>query len=104
MIKAYFKQLWNIMKQNRLFTGIYVIGSGLAIAMTMTIFMVLYVKFAPVYPEYNRTRMVVMKYIGRTNKDKSPGRFGGSLSYSLAEKFRELPHADKVTAMVSLPI
>lgn len=104
MIKAYFKQLWNIMKQNRLFTGIYVIGSGLAIAMTMTIFMVLYVKFAPVYPEYNRSRMVVMKYIGRTNKDKSPGRFGGSLSYSLAEKFRELPHADKVTAMVSLPI
>ena len=92
------------MKQNRLFTGIYVIGSGLAIAMTMTIFMVLYVKFAPVYPEYNRSRMVVMKYIGRTNKDKSPGRFGGSLSYSLAEKFRELPHADKVTAMVSLPI
>ena len=67
MIKAYFKQLWNIMKQNRLFTGIYVIGAGVAIAMTMTIFMVLYVKFAPVYPEYNRSRMVVMKYIGRTN-------------------------------------
>ena len=43
IIKGYIKQAWNLMKQNKLFTGIYVAGTGLAIAMTMTVFIVLYV-------------------------------------------------------------
>ena len=69
--KLYMKQAWNLMKQNKLFTGIYVVGTALAIAMTMTVFIVLYVKFAPIYPEYNRDRTLVLKHVVRTNKDKS---------------------------------
>ena len=30
MLKNYFKQAWTLMRQNRLFTGIYVVGTGLS--------------------------------------------------------------------------
>lgn len=49
------------MKQNKLFTGIYVVGTALAIATTMIMAIVYYVKIAPVYPEVNRNRTLVME-------------------------------------------
>ena len=98
IIKGYIKQAWNLMKQNKLFTGIYVAGTGLAIAMTMTVFIVLYVKFAPIYPEYNRDRTLVMKYMTRTNKDKKPGDRSSRLAYSLKEMLASCPHLDKIGA------
>ena len=49
-----------MMRQNKLFTSIYVAGTGLSIAFTMVLFIIYYVKFAPVYPEYNRDRMLVI--------------------------------------------
>lgn len=101
-IKLSIKQAWNLMKQNKLFTGIYVAGTGLAIAMTMTVFIVLYVKFAPIYPEYNRDRTLVMKYITRTNKDKTPGDWSSSLAYSMKEMLKELPHLDKIGATTKI--
>ena len=48
MLKNYFKQAWTLMRQNRLFTGIYVVGTGLSIALVMTLFIIFYVKFGPV--------------------------------------------------------
>ena len=50
MIKLYLKQAWTLIKQNKLFTSIYVVGTGLSIALTMTMFIIFYVKFAPIYP------------------------------------------------------
>lgn len=100
IIKGHIKQAWNLMKQNKLFTGIYVAGTGLAIAMTMTVFIVLYVKFAPIYPEYNRDRTLVMKYMTRTNKDKTPGDWSSNIAYSMKEMLKELPHLDKIGATV----
>lgn len=49
-----------MIKQHRLFTGIYVVGTGLSIALVMTLFIIFYVKFAPIYPEYNRNRMLTV--------------------------------------------
>ena len=94
--KLYMKQAWNLMKQNKLFTGIYVVGTALAIAMTMTVFIVLYVKFAPIYPEYNRDRTLVLKHVVRTNKDKSSGQWGGDMSHKMRDMLCELPHLDKI--------
>jgi len=54
MIRVYLKQAWELLKQNKLFSTLYIAGTGLAIAMTMVIAMVYYVKIAPVYPEVNR--------------------------------------------------
>ena len=54
MIKIYFKQAFALMRQNRLFSTLYITGTGLAIAMTVIVAVVYYVKLAPVYPEENR--------------------------------------------------
>ena len=51
MIRIYLKQAWELLRQNRLFSTIYIIGTGLSIALVMTLFIIFYVKFAPVYPE-----------------------------------------------------
>ena len=57
-----------MMKQNKLFTSIYVAGTGLSIALVMTLFIIFYVKFAPIYPEYNRNRTLVVSTTKRINK------------------------------------
>ncbi len=63
----YIKQAWAMLRQNKLFSVLYIAGTGLAIAMTMTIFIAHYIKVAPIYPETNRantwalTRVAVKK-------------------------------------------
>lgn len=54
MLKIYLKQAWELLKQNKLFSSLYIAGTGLAIAMTMIMAVIYYVKLAPVYPEVNR--------------------------------------------------
>lgn len=54
MVKIYLKQAWVLLKQNPLFSTLYIVGTGLAIAMTMIVAVIYYVKVAPVYPEVNR--------------------------------------------------
>ena len=61
MIKLYFKQAWQLLKQNPLFSSVYVLGTGLGIAMTMSLVIIYYIKMAPVYPEENRNRILVSK-------------------------------------------
>lgn len=61
MIKLYLKQSWALIRQNPLFSGFYIVGTGVAIAMTMTLMIIYYVKMAPVYPELNRDRTLVCK-------------------------------------------
>ena len=57
MITLYLKQAWALLKQNPLFSSLYILGTGLAIAMTMIMAVVYYVKLAPVYPEVNRAKI-----------------------------------------------
>ena len=54
MIKQALRQAWTMMKQHRLFTGIYIAGTALSVTMIMITFGVLYIKFGPIYPEGNR--------------------------------------------------
>ncbi len=70
MIKLYFKQAWQLLKQNPLFSSIYILGTGLSIALTMTVVIIYYIKMAPVYPENNRDRILVSKgaAVHRTNQ------------------------------------
>lgn len=104
MIKMYLKQAWMLMRQNRLFTGIYVVGTGLSIALVMTMFIIFYVKFAPIYPEYNRNRMLVVKAIKRYPKGQ-PDNWninGGMAYYTVSELLTGLPHVEKVGAGISI--
>lgn len=54
MIKDYIKQAWELMKQNPLFSSLYIIGTAMAICFTTVMAVAYYVKLAPLYPEYNR--------------------------------------------------
>ncbi len=102
MLKTYFKQAWAMMKQNRLFTSIYVVGTGLSIALVMTLFIIFYVKFAPVYPEYNRNRTLVVSTTQRTEKANAGNwsRNSGT-SYEFTTKLlTDLKHAEAVAAVV----
>ena len=98
MLKNYLKQAWTLMRQNRLFTGIYVVGTGLSIALVMTLFIILYVKFAPIYPEYNRDRTLVLKPIKRYPKGK-PDNWscnGGVAYYVVDQLLQGVPHVEHV--------
>ena len=98
MLKNYLKQAWTLMRQNRLFTGIYVVGTGLSIALVMTLFIILYVKFAPIYPEYNRDRTLVLKPIKRYPKGKPDNwNINGGVAYYVVDQLLQgLPHVEHV--------
>ena len=44
MVKIYLKQAWVLLKQNPLFSTLYIVGTGLAIAMTMIVAVIYYVE------------------------------------------------------------
>lgn len=98
MILNYFRQAWTLVRQHKLFTSIYVVGTGLSIALVMTLFIIFYVKFGPVYPEYNRDRTLVVKPMKRYPKGK-PENWninGGVAYYVVDEMLVGLPHVELV--------
>ena len=105
MLKNYFKQAWTLMRQNRLFTGIYVVGTGLSIALVMTLFIIFYVKFGPVYPEYNRDRTLVLKPLKRYPKGKPENWniYGGVAYYVVDQMLPGLLSATDVKPFKATP-
>ena len=101
-IRNYLKQSWILIKQNPLFSSIYIAGTGLSIALAMTVFIIFYVKFAPIYPEYNRNRTLVVKYVNIHPKDNKNNWRAGCLNEKVAKEIvYGLPHLDAM-AMVDL--
>ena len=78
MLKLYLKQAWTLLRQNPLFSGLYIAGTGLAIAMTMIVAEIYYVKLAPVYPEANRSRTLYLTHASFTNGRST---YNSALSY-----------------------
>lgn len=79
MYKQYLKQVWNLIRQERLFSSVYIIGTGLSVSMVMVLSLVFYIKIANIYPETNRNRTLIAKSGMVTNK-KNGGRSSSSLS------------------------
>ena len=103
-LKQYLKQAWTMMRQNKLFTSIYVAGTGLSIAFTMVLFIIYYVKFAPVYPEYNRDRtLVISKSAVAREGAEAWNNCNGGASPKVAELVKGLPHLDQVGVGMMLP-
>lgn len=97
MINIYLKQAWELLKQNKLFSTLYVVGTGLSIAMTMVIAIVYYVRLAPVYPETNRTRTLTIKSAKMT---KGESCNSSSISYPLLNEWLyPLKDAEAVTGI-----
>lgn len=100
MIKIYLKQAWELLKQNKLFSSLYILGTGLAIATTMIMTIVYYVKIAPIYPEEHRSDMY---YIDKSYfKQKENEGYQNSWGYSLQalkEWFYPLKNVEAVSAI-----
>ena len=93
-----------MMKQNKLFTSIYVAGTGLSIAFTMVLFIIYYVKLAPVYPEYNRNRMLVINQSAVAKEGAEEwNNCNGGASTKIAELVKGLPHLEQVGVGLMLP-
>lgn len=102
MIKIYWKQAWVLLKQNPLFSTLYIVGTGLAIAMTMIVAVIYYVKVAPVYPELNRMQTLYLtsaRFQKGTEQNKQT--FQWAVSYqALQEWFYPLKNAEVVSGFM----
>ena len=54
----YFRQVLALIREEKLYSAMYIAGTALAIAFTMVMAVVYYIKLAPIYPEANRARTV----------------------------------------------
>ena len=73
----YIKQAWQMMKHQRFFSAIYIIGTGLAISMVMVLAVVYHIRTANIAPEMNRNRTVYVDRVSYKSKDnKSTNNFG----------------------------
>lgn len=83
MLKIYLKQAWNLIRQERLFSLIYIVGTGLSVSMVMVLSIVFYIKVANIYPETNRDRILVAK--SGTFTRESDGQSSSSLSEGMID-------------------
>lgn len=98
MIKQYFKQAWQLLKDNPVLSTISIIGTALAICMIMVMVMSHEVKNAPYAPETNRDRMLYVKWITSAYKENNESNNNGAISYKYAkEAFKELKTPETVT-------
>lgn len=99
-ITLYIKQAWMMIRQNKLFSSIYITGTGLSIALTMTLFVILYIKFAPLYPEYKRNYTLIINSIEKTEKDSTSNNYWQSTpNFHLVNMIRQLPSVDAVAGI-----
>jgi len=97
------RQAINLLKQHKLFSGINILGTALTIAMTMTIFIILYVKFGHIYPEQNRDRMLVVGPIKSYPKGK-PENYHIPIGHSVLfanEYLAKSPHVEAIATAIS---
>lgn len=89
-----------MMKQHRLFTGIYIAETALSVTMIMITFAVLYIKFGPIYPEENRDRMLVMTHIYCRGLNPRYDNHAFHCSPKLAELIKEnATHLENITSV-----
>lgn len=98
MLKLYFKQAIELIKQNKLFSGIYIFGTALAIASTTILAVIIYLDIAPIYPDTNRKNVYYFDLSSFKSKTDR-GRYVSAYSYkAVNEWFYNLKNAKVVSA------
>lgn len=101
MRRTYFTQAFMLLKQNRLFSMLYIVGTGLAIAMTVVVAVVYYVKLAPIYPERNRENTLYLTSV-RFHSNQNGMTHQSALSYqALLEWMYPLNNVIEVSARLN---
>lgn len=85
MFKQYIKQTVALIKQHPLFSALYILGTALAIAATMLLANIYYIKSAPIYPEHNRNNTSYITLV--SFKTNSGGQTIWAFSYKAVKEF-----------------
>lgn len=99
MIGKYLRQSFMMLKQNPLFSSLYIVGTGLAISMVMVLVVLYYIKVGDIYPETNRSRMLVASTVhmkGTEEGYNTTWRYSGIF---VKECFYPLKGVEAVTAI-----
>lgn len=97
MIKQYFKQALNMLRENPLLSIISIAGTALSIAMIMVVVLVFQVQFASFHPESNRDRMMYIEEGTEVKSEKNRAR-GNMSSEVVRECFYSLKTPEAVSA------
>ena len=89
----HFRQALAIIREERLFSSIYIVGTALAIAFTMVMAVVYYIKLAPIYPEPNRARTIYFEGLRIETDNHGMGQTGFS-RLAFEEWFKPSPHIE----------
>lgn len=99
----YFKQAWHLMKQNRFFSAVYIIGTGLAISMVMVLAVVYHIRTANIAPEVHRDRMAYLNNVSYVfNEGK--GRWNSSLGIRFAKEVVQTLETPEDIAIATYPM
>lgn len=100
MIKQYLCQALNLVKQNPMFSIFYIVGTAFAISMVMLLVVIYYIKIAGIYPEENRSRMMVATTVHMQNITDPSSNTTGYIGYNLIKNcFYELKGVEAVSAI-----
>lgn len=100
MIGKYLRQSFKLLKQNPLFSSLYVVGTGLAISMVMVLVVLYYIKVGDIYPETHRSRMLVASTVHMQNiENNASNTTGGYSATFVKECFYPLEGVEAVTAI-----
>ena len=93
----FIRHAFALIREDKLFSAIYVAGTAVAIASAMVVALILHIRISNIYPEENRDRTV---YVNSYFKDDE-GDFVGFSGYSplaVEEMFSRLQCAEVVSA------
>lgn len=85
MWKQYIRQALQLLRENKLLSGISIVGTALAIAMIMVIVITLRATVAPFAPESYRDRMLLFQFAGLQSKANVHWQSNGPVSYKTAK-------------------
>ena len=98
MVKRYFKQAWELMRQNKTFSVLYIAGTAVPLALTMIVVMYFHIRISPVYPELHRGNLYELKTVKFYYGKRSSSSGACSLPL-IREWFYPLKSVEAVTAV-----
>ncbi|MCD8182004.1 MAG: ABC transporter permease [Bacteroides sp.] len=100
MIRKYLQQSLMMLKQNPLFSTLYIVGTGLAISMVMVLAVLYYIKIGDIYPETHRSRTLIASSVHMQNmEDNSWNNTWQFSAPFVKECFYQLNGVEAVTAI-----
>lgn len=98
MLLTHLRQAWQLLRQNKLVSTIYILGTALAIASTTIFAIIYYVRLASVYPEYQKDRTLTFSTM-LYDTGNGFARFAlGVSNKAMTECFGNLKNAELVSA------